>query len=242
MLHAAHLHWAPNADRVSISTWKKQEHWLSWLCRLQRVCWECQFPLTAVWAVMWVQPTTLAPARGFSPWARFLRAISAGISERWREQPGCFRNQSFQWMITSLGQFIQRNISCCIFGLIKTLEGNISSVNLRRSACGRLAIWKLNLWLTLLRNLDFSASEVGLFNVFDAKVTVAFGVLLLFVSGRRLIVRAVRVRRRWNRWTHSFYCNMKYQKESMNKNRVRQGNKRFHSRWCCIGRGILFVP
>lgn len=38
--------------------------------------------LTAVWAVMWVQPTILAPARGFSPWARFLRAISAGISER----------------------------------------------------------------------------------------------------------------------------------------------------------------
>lgn len=42
----------------------------------------CLFPLTAVWAVMWVQPTTLAPARGFSPWARFLRAIRAGISER----------------------------------------------------------------------------------------------------------------------------------------------------------------
>lgn len=38
--------------------------------------------LTAVCAVMWVQPTTLAPARGFSPWARFLRAIRAGISER----------------------------------------------------------------------------------------------------------------------------------------------------------------
>lgn len=38
--------------------------------------------LTAVWAVMWVQPTTLAPARGFSPWARFRRAIRAGISKR----------------------------------------------------------------------------------------------------------------------------------------------------------------
>ncbi len=31
---------------------------------------------------MWVQPTTLAPASGFSPCARFLRAIRAGISER----------------------------------------------------------------------------------------------------------------------------------------------------------------
>lgn len=40
--------------------------------------------LTAVCAVMWVQPTTLAPARGFSPWARFRRAIRAGISERRR--------------------------------------------------------------------------------------------------------------------------------------------------------------
>lgn len=38
--------------------------------------------LTAVWAVMWVQPTTLAPARGFSPWALFRRAIRAGISKR----------------------------------------------------------------------------------------------------------------------------------------------------------------
>lgn len=38
--------------------------------------------LTAVWAVMCVQPTILAPAKGFSPWALFLKAISAGISEK----------------------------------------------------------------------------------------------------------------------------------------------------------------
>lgn len=36
--------------------------------------------LTAVWAVMWVQPTILAPARGFSPWALFLSAIRADMS------------------------------------------------------------------------------------------------------------------------------------------------------------------
>lgn len=36
--------------------------------------------LTAVCAVMWVQPTILAPANGFSPWALFLKAMSAGIS------------------------------------------------------------------------------------------------------------------------------------------------------------------
>lgn len=51
-------------------------------------------------------------------------------------------------------------------------------------------------WFTLLSDLDLSAPEVGLFDVFDAEVSVAFGVLLLFVPRRRLIVRAVRVRRR----------------------------------------------
>lgn len=44
---------------------------------------------------------------------------------------------------------------------------------------------------TLLSNLDLSASKVGLFDVFDAEVSVALGVLLLFVPRRRLIVRAV---------------------------------------------------
>lgn len=37
--------------------------------------------LTAVWAVMWVQPTILAPASGFSLWALFLREIKADMSE-----------------------------------------------------------------------------------------------------------------------------------------------------------------
>lgn len=35
---------------------------------------------TAVCAVMWVQPTILAPASGFSPWALFLKEISADMS------------------------------------------------------------------------------------------------------------------------------------------------------------------
>lgn len=48
---------------------------------------------------------------------------------------------------------------------------------------------------TLLRDLDFPAPKVGLFDVFDAEVAVALGVLLLFVSRRRLVVGAVRVRR-----------------------------------------------
>lgn len=39
------------------------------------------FPLlTAVWALMWVQPTILAVLRGLSSPARFLRAIIPGIS------------------------------------------------------------------------------------------------------------------------------------------------------------------
>lgn len=44
---------------------------------------------------------------------------------------------------------------------------------------------------TLLCDLDLSASEVSLFDVFDTEISVALGVLLLFVPGRRLIVRAV---------------------------------------------------
>lgn len=35
---------------------------------------------TAVWAVMWVQPTMLAPASGFSPWALFLKEMRADMS------------------------------------------------------------------------------------------------------------------------------------------------------------------
>lgn len=82
MLQAAQRHWAPNADRVSINTCKSPEHLLYW--RTSRtisdcVC-VCVVGLTAVWAVMCVQPTTLAPAKGFSPPVLFLRSISAGMS------------------------------------------------------------------------------------------------------------------------------------------------------------------
>lgn len=104
---------------------------------------------------MWVQPTTLAPASGFSPCARFLRAIRAGISER-----GGKSNR--------------------VGG-----EG-IPEEPRPRGTPPRF---------TLLRNLDFPASEVGLLDVLDAEVAVALGVLLLFVSGGRLVVGAVRVRR-----------------------------------------------
>lgn len=34
---------------------------------------------------MWVQPTILAPAKGFSPWARFLSEIRADMSAKGRE-------------------------------------------------------------------------------------------------------------------------------------------------------------
>lgn len=54
-------------------------------------------------------------------------------------------------------------------------------------------------WSTLLCDLDLSAAKVGLFDVLDAEVAVSLGVLLLFVPRRRLIVRAVRVRRRCGR-------------------------------------------
>lgn len=50
---------------------------------------------------------------------------------------------------------------------------------------------------TLLCNLNLSAPEVGLLDVFDAEVSVALGVLLLFVPRRCLIVRAVCVWRRY---------------------------------------------
>lgn len=41
--------------------------------------------LTAVCAVMCVQPTILAPAKGFSPWARFLSEIRADMSVKGTE-------------------------------------------------------------------------------------------------------------------------------------------------------------
>lgn len=105
---------------------------------------------------MWVQPTTLAPASGFSPWARFLRAIRAGISERG--------------------------------GKSNRVGGKGSLFNQPLVVVGRPRF-------TLLRDLDFPASKVGLLDVFDAEVAVALGVLLLFVSRGRLVVGAVRVRR-----------------------------------------------
>lgn len=44
---------------------------------------------------------------------------------------------------------------------------------------------------TLLSNFNFSSSKLRLFDVLDAEVAAAFGVLLLLVPGGRLIVRAV---------------------------------------------------
>ena len=61
---------------------------------------------------------------------------------------------------------------------------------------------------TLLSDLDFSASEVGLFDVFDAEVPVALGVLLLFVPRRRLIVWAICVWCRWKTDTHNVIVSM----------------------------------
>src|SRR4029434_474350 len=54
---------------------------------------------------------------------------------------------------------------------------------------------------TLFGDLDLSASEVGLLDVLDAEVCAALGVLLLFVTRRRLVIRAICVRRGW-RHTH----------------------------------------
>lgn len=85
MLQAVQRHWAPRATRVSISTWdakvKRTDALKSWQ-RWRRQSadprgWERH---TAVWAVMWVQPTILAPASGFSPWALFLKEMRADMS------------------------------------------------------------------------------------------------------------------------------------------------------------------
>lgn len=80
--------------------------------------------LTAVWAVMWVQPTILAPARGFSPWARFLRAISAGISERkgnthTHTQLHISGYTGLIWMIKEFPSFNPPNTSKLIHRLVR---------------------------------------------------------------------------------------------------------------------------
>ena len=109
MLQAAQRHWAPNTMRVSISTCNRERNTftfrqttaqpgtktvggacssLSELTNQSRQCFVCVcVELTAVCAVMCVQPNTLAPARGFSPPARFLRTIRAGISRHHRQKP-----------------------------------------------------------------------------------------------------------------------------------------------------------
>ncbi len=68
------------------------------------------------------------------------------------------------------------------------------NLHLKRKEKMQSDFFSFFLWFTLLSNLDLPASKVGLFDVFDAKVSIALGVLLLFVPRRRLIVRAVRVR------------------------------------------------
>lgn len=70
-----HQHLFPHANAQNI-----QGLQISVLAICVQTCDYRYWQLTAVWAVMWVQPTTLAPARGFSPWALFLRAMRAGIS------------------------------------------------------------------------------------------------------------------------------------------------------------------
>lgn len=42
--------------------------------------------------------------------------------------------------------------------------------------------------LTLLGDLDLPASEVGLFDVLDAEISIALRVLLLLVTGRCLVI------------------------------------------------------
>lgn len=58
---------------------------------------------TAVWAVMWVQPTILAPASGFSPWALFLKEIRADMSAGEQTEPPSVEGQLL-WAVTSAMQ------------------------------------------------------------------------------------------------------------------------------------------
>lgn len=88
MLQAVQRHWAPRAARVSIRTCRQTgEGWIQQLkagerSKEQRGAQDALRNLTAVWAVMWVQPTILAPANGFSLCALFLSETRADISEK----------------------------------------------------------------------------------------------------------------------------------------------------------------
>ena len=87
-----------------------------------RICvWLCfVFLLTAVWAVMWVQPTTLAPARGFSPWARFLRAMRAGISDGGGNTTNnTWAERGISWMVKEFPSFNPSNTSSLIHWLVQ---------------------------------------------------------------------------------------------------------------------------
>lgn len=117
---------------------------------------EIQMTLTAVWAVTWVHPTILAPANGFSPWAAFLKAISAVISST---------NKGFQTFITFL--------------FFSHLAGYICICVYIKPYC----------MPTILSKLYFSAAVVCQLDVFDAEVPVPFGVNLLSVSKKDLILK-----------------------------------------------------
>ena len=137
MLHAAHLHWAPKADRVSISTWggEMRGSSLTFCCSWRSIIlWDVcvrlcfVFLLTAVWAVMWVQPTTLAPARGFSPWARFLRAMRAGISDGGGNTTNnTWAERGISWMVKEFPSFNPSNTSSLIHRLVQLKKSLMQS-------------------------------------------------------------------------------------------------------------------
>ena len=160
---------------------------------------------------MWVQPTILAPANGFSLCARFLREMSAVISENKRTYKKGWGKQMMHKELTKCsflprGSFIdwdqterrpdlsnkaryKRSYRRFIFLFLIITISHISVV------FNRWVVTASSLCLTLLCDLNLTSAEFSLFDVLDTEVAAALGVDLCFVSRWRLIVRTVRVRR-----------------------------------------------
>lgn len=90
--------------------------------------------LTAVWAVTWVHPTILAPANGFSPWAAFLKAISAVIS---------LINKIMQKCITFLFEYCAMLI--CVLNHTVCLPSSASSISRRPKSASLMFLMQKSL-------------------------------------------------------------------------------------------------
>lgn len=143
MLHAAQRICAPNSRKVSINT---QNHGGKYfIILLYLLTTRTLNILTAVWALICVHPTILAPFKGLSSEARFLKAKIPGISSHRNE-----KNDIQQKYFNSFPLW---------FYLVLETKQN-------QKIEGKI----LNELNTLLRNFDLPSTETMQVNISNTKI------------------------------------------------------------------------